>query len=84
MAQKITCCLVVRHYDEDEDRFVEEWHKDKLYSTQDEDLEVRKRDLKALAVDAVNYLLIPGNQLSLKTYVERDSSAITAADLGMS
>ena len=76
MAQKITYCLVSSYYDEDQHAFVDEWHKDTLYSLDN------KADLKALALDALNLLVQPGVKVSLKTYVDRKGISVTAEDLG--
>lgn len=76
MAQKITYCLVSSYYDEDQHAFIDEWHKDTLYSLDN------KADLKALALDALNLLVQPGVKVSLKTYVDRKGFSVTAKDLG--
>lgn len=77
MAQKITYCIVTSQWDNDASRYVDEWHKDKLY-----DLD-NKADVKALAVDLLNFNLQQGVKTSLKTYVERESLAFSAKDLGI-
>lgn len=77
MAQKITYCIVTSQWDEDEHRYVDEWHKDKLYDIDD------KNDIKALAVDLLNFNLQQGVKTSLKTYVERESLTFSAKDLGI-
>ena len=77
MAQKITYCIVTSQWDDDEERFVDTWHKDKLYCLDD------KADVKALAVDLLNFNLQQGVKTSLKTYVERESLTFSANDLGI-
>lgn len=77
MAQKITYCIVTSQWDDDEDRFVDTWHKDKLYDLDD------KNDVKALAVDLLNFNLQQGVKTCLKTYVERESLTFSANDLGI-
>lgn len=77
MAQKITYCIVTSQWDDDESRYVDEWHKDKLYCLDD------KADVKALAVDLLNFNLQQGVKTCLKTYVERESLAFSAKDLGI-
>ena len=77
MAQKITYCIVTSQWDDDAGHYVDNWHKDKLYDLDD------KSDVKALAVDLLNFNLQPGVKTSLKTYVERESLAFSAKDLGI-
>lgn len=76
MAQKITYCLVTSKFDDKADAFVDEWRKDKLYDLTD------KSDLKALAVDSVNFLA-QGFKLSLKTWIERETLQFNSSDLGI-
>ena len=77
MANVCIDCIVTSQWDNDASRYVDEWHKDKLY-----DLDV-KADVKALAVDLLNFNLQPGVKTCLKTYVERESLAFSAKDLGI-
>lgn len=77
MAQKITYCIVTSQWDDEAGRFVDEWHKDKLYDLTD------KADVKALAVDLLNFNLQQGVKTSLKTYIERQSVQFNAKDLGI-
>ena len=77
MAQKVTYCIVTSQWDDDADRYVDTWHKDKLYDITD------KADLKVLAVDLLNFNLQQGIKTSLKTYVERQSLKVSAKDLGI-
>lgn len=77
MAQKITYCIVTSQWDTDAGRYVDEWHKDKLY-----DLD-NKADVKALAVDLLNFNLQQGIKTSLKTCIERESLSFSAKDLGI-
>ena len=77
MAQKVTYCIVTSQWDNDADRYVDTWHKDKLYDITD------KADLKVLAVDLLNFNLQQGIKTSLKTYVERQSLTVSAKDLGI-
>ena len=77
MAQKVTYCIVTSQWDDDADRYVDTWHKDKLYDITD------KADLKVLAVDLLNFNLQQGVKTSLKTYVERQSLTVSAKDLGI-
>lgn len=77
MTQKITYCIVTSQWDDEHGRYVDEWHKDKLY-----DLD-NKADVKALAVDLLNFNLQQGVKTCLKTYVKRESLQISAKDLGI-
>lgn len=77
MAQKITYCIVTSQWDDEAGRFVDEWHKDKLYCLND------KADVKALAVDLLNFNLQQGVKTCLKTYIERQSVQFDAKDLGI-
>ena len=77
MTQKITYCIVTSQWDTDAGRYVDEWHKDKLY-----DLD-NKADVKALAVDLLNFNLQQGIKTCLKTCIERESLAFSAKDLGI-
>ena len=77
MAQKISYCIVTSQWNDDEGRYVDTWHKDKLYDLDD------KASVKALAVDLLNFNLQQGVKTSLKTYVERESLAFSAKDLGI-
>ena len=77
MAQKITYCIVTSQWDDEAGRFVDDWHKDKLYCLTD------KADVKALAVDLLNFNLQQGVKTCLKTYIERQSVQFDAKDLGI-
>lgn len=77
MAQKITYCIVTSQWDDEAGRYVDDWHKDKLYCLDD------KADVKALAVDLLNFNLQQGVKTCLKTCVERKSLAFSAKDLGI-
>ena len=78
MAQKVTYCIVTSQWDDDDERFIDTWHKDKLYDLSN------KADLKVLAVDLLNFNLQQGVKTCLKTYVERQSLTVSAKDLGIS
>ncbi len=77
MTQKITYCIVTSQWDDDEGRYVDTWHKDKLYDLDD------KADVKALAVELLNLNLQQGVKTCLKTYIERESLSFSAKDLGI-
>ena len=76
MAQRITYCIVTTEWDDTEHRFVDEWHKDRLYCLDD------KNDVKSLAVDLLNFN-VQGFKTSLKTWIERESLAFDAKSLGI-
>ena len=77
MTQKISYCIVTSQWDDDERRYVDTWHKDKLYDLDD------KASVKALAVDLLNFNLQQGVKTCLKTYVERESLQFDAEALGI-